>query len=142
MSPFSAAYQPKPDIPIAKSVTTYTCPTTGNSVVLVADQVLWFGNTLHCSLINPHQIRAYGYGVFDDPWDPHRTDLLVLIWFFFVPLTVSGPNLSFKSRDPTDWEMSNQPVVRITSTTWNPADMNRSAPRLNTMHAVDYISIA
>ena len=58
--------------------TTFTCPTTGNSVVLVADQVLWFGNNLHGSFINPHQIRAYGYGVCDDTWD--RTDHLALIW--------------------------------------------------------------
>jgi hypothetical protein len=73
VSPFSAEYQPIPDVlPIAKCATTCTCPTTGDSIVLVADQVLWFGNDLHCSLINPHQIRAYGYGVCDDPWDPHR----------------------------------------------------------------------
>jgi hypothetical protein len=68
---------------------------------------------------------------------------MVLIWeTFFVPLSVSGPNLSFESRVPTDWEMSNLPVVKITSTTWNPADLHRSAPRSNTIHAVDCISTA
>ena len=66
VSPFSAEYQPKPDVPIAKCATMYTCSTTGNSVILVADQVLWFGSVLHCSLIIPHQIRASGYGVSDE----------------------------------------------------------------------------
>jgi hypothetical protein len=142
VSPFSAEYQPKPDVQIVKCATAYTCPTTGDSVVLVADQVLWFGNDLHCSLINPHQIRAYGYGVCNDPWDPHRP-LGNDLGSFFVPLTVSGPNLSFESRVPTDWEMSNLPIVKITSTTWNPADMHRSAPRSrNTMHDVNCISTA
>ena len=74
VSPFSADYKPKPNVPIAKCATTYTRPTSGASVVLVADQVLWFGNELHdCSLINPHQIRSHGYSVCDDPWDPHRS---------------------------------------------------------------------
>jgi hypothetical protein len=139
VSPFSADYQPTPDVPIAKCATTYTCPTTGDSIVLVADQVLWFGNALHCSLINPHQIRAYGYGVCDDPWDPHRP-IGIDLDSLFVPLNVSGPNLSFESRVPTDWEMSNLPMVEITSSTWNPADMHQSAPRSNAMRVVDRIS--
>ncbi len=104
--------------------------------------MLWFGsNNLHCSLINPHQIQAYGYGVCDDPWEPHRP-FGIDLGSIFVPLTVSGPNPSFESRVPTDWEMSNLPIVKITSTTWNPADMHRSAPRSNTMHVVDCISTA
>ena len=67
VSHFSTDYQRKQNIPIAKCATTYTCPDSGDSVVLIADQVLWFGGGLHCSLINPHQIRSHGYGVCDDP---------------------------------------------------------------------------
>jgi hypothetical protein len=67
---FSADYQPKLDVPIAKCATGYTFTDNGDSVVLVADQVLWFGDKLHCLLINPHQIRSHGFGVCDDPWDP------------------------------------------------------------------------
>ena len=123
VAPFSSDYSPKPDIPIARCATTYTCPTSGDSVVLVADQVLWFGNDLHCSLINPHQIRAHGHGVCDDPWDPHR-NLGITLDQFFVPLTLSGPNLLFESRVPTDWELENLAVIELTSTVWDPADMH------------------
>jgi hypothetical protein len=48
---FFSDYQLKPIIPIAECETTYTCPSGGDAVVLVADQVLWFGNKLHCLLI-------------------------------------------------------------------------------------------
>jgi hypothetical protein len=51
VSPFSADNQPKPDVPIVKCATVYTCPDSKNSVVLVADQVLWFDDELHCLLI-------------------------------------------------------------------------------------------
>ena len=75
---------------------TYTCPLSGNSVVLVADQVLWFGNELHYSLMNPHQIRSHGYSICDDPWDPHRS-LGIDLDGIFIPLLTSGLNLSFES---------------------------------------------
>ena len=42
VSPFSTDYRPKPDVTIAKCATVYTCQTSGNSVVFVADQVLYW----------------------------------------------------------------------------------------------------
>ena len=63
--------------------------------------------------MNPRHIWAYGYGACDDPLDPHRP-LGIDLESTFVPLTVSEPNLSFESRIPTDWEMSNLPTVEIT----------------------------
>ena len=95
VSPFLADYEPKSNVPIAKCATTYTCPDSGESVVLVADQVLWFGNELRCSLINPHQIRSHGYSVCDDPWNPNRPLGLDLDGIF-IPLHGSGPNLFFE----------------------------------------------
>ena len=60
VTPFSADYHPKTNVPVAKCATAYTCPESGQSVLLVADQVLWFGADLHCSLLNPHQIDRLG----------------------------------------------------------------------------------
>ena len=99
VSPFSADYQPKTNVPIAKCATTYTCPSSGDSIVLVADQVLWFGNKLHCSLINPHQIRSHGFSVCDDPWDPNWALGIDLECIYTSPrlrtqplLRIEGPN--------------------------------------------------
>ena len=39
VTPFSTDYQPKVNIPVGRCATTYTCPETGQSIVLVADQV-------------------------------------------------------------------------------------------------------
>lgn len=69
VTPFIAEYDPKVNVPIAKCATT--CPESGHSILLVADQVLWFGAGLHCTLINPHQIRSFGDALCDDPWDPN-----------------------------------------------------------------------
>ena len=141
VSPFSADYKPKPNVPIAKCATTYTCPTSGASVVLVADQVLWFGNELHCSLINPHQIRSHGYSVCNDPWDPHQS-LGIDLDGMFIPLLASGPNLFFESQAPTDWEVETLQMIEITAPTWNPADLHMSRPLSSVKRVVNCISTA
>ena len=142
VSPFSADYQPKSDVPIAKCATVYTCrPTSGNSAVLVADQVLYFGDELHCSLINPHQLRSHGYGVCDDRWDPHRS-IGIDLESIFTPLTPDGPNLCFGSRVPTDWEMEYLPIIENTSSTWNSADLRMSGPHMESTRVVDCIASA
>ena len=122
VTPFSADYQPKVNVPIAKCATTYTCPDSGQSVVLVADQVLWFGADLHCSLINPHQIRSYGHSLCDDPWDPHRA-LGLDVGSMFIPLLPSGPNLFFETRVPSDWEMLHLPIIELTAPHWDPTTL-------------------
>ena len=142
VAPFSGEYQPKPNVPIAKCATVYTCPTNGDSIVLVADQFLWFGDELHCSLINPHQIRSHGYGVCDDLWDPHRS-LGIDLESIFFPLLAYRPDLSFESRGvPTDWKMDNLPMIEITAPMWNPADLQMSRPHLTLSRVVDCISTA
>ena len=141
VSPFSGEYQPKPNVPIAKCATVYTCPNTaGDSIVLVADQVLWFGDELHCSL-NPHQVRSYGYGRCDDPWDPHRS-LGIDLESIFIPLIPYGPNLSFESRVPTDWEMEHLQIIEITAPVRNPADLQMSRPHSSFPRVVNCISTA
>jgi hypothetical protein len=106
VTPFSNDYKPKVNVPVAKCATAYTCPNSGHSVLLVADQVRWFGTDLHCSLINPHQIRSYGHSLCHDPWDPHRP-IGLEVEVLFVPFQTAGPNLFFETRVPTDWEMDN-----------------------------------
>jgi hypothetical protein len=135
VSPFSSEYNPKVNVPIAKCATTYTCPDSGHSIVLVADQVLWFGTDLHCSLINPHQIRSYGHSLCDDPWDPHRP-LGLDVGTLFIPLLTSGPNLFFDSSVSSDWDLDNLPIVDLTAPHWDPSRlvMPRTPPRRLSHH--------
>ena len=122
VTPFSSDYQPKTNVPIAKCATVYTCPESGQSVLIVADQVLWFGADLHCSLLNPHQIRSFGHSLCNDPWDPNRA-LGLDAGDIFIPLMASGPNLFFKTYVPNDWEMSNLPTVELTAPHWDPSTL-------------------
>ena len=141
VSPFSADYEPKSNVPTAKCATTYTCSDSGESVVLVADQVVWFGSELHCSLINPHQIRSHGYSVCDDPCDSNRPLELDLNGIF-IPLHGSGPNLFFESSVPTDWEMDNFPIIELTAPVWNPADLHMSRLHSHLKRVLNCISTA
>ena len=123
VTPFSSDYEPKSNIPVAKCATTYTCPDSEHSVFLIADQVLWFGTALHCSLINPHQIRAFGHRILcDDPWDPNRT-LGLDVRTMFTPLLTSGPNLYFETHETSPWELDNFPVIKLTAPHWNPSTL-------------------
>ena len=88
-------------------------PDSGNSVVLVADHVLWFGDELHCLIINPHQIRSNGYGSVMTRGTHIGPLGLTSNESIFVPLTVSGSNLFFETRDPTLREMENLPIIKI-----------------------------
>ena len=123
VTPFSSDYQPKTNVPVGKCATVYTCPNSGQSVLLVADQVLWFGAGLHCSLLNPHQIRSFGHSLCDDPWDPHRA-IGLDVGDVFIPFMASGPNLYFETRVPSDWEMSHLQVIELTAPHWDPSTLN------------------
>jgi hypothetical protein len=119
VSPFSKEYEPLANVPVAKCATVYTCDDTGAMVLLVADQVLWFGDQMSNSLINPHQLRAYGLSVCDDPWDPNRA-LGIETGDIFIPFHTQGPNLFFESRSPTTRELDTLPEVFISRAQMGP----------------------
>ena len=122
VSPFSKEYEPLANVPVAKCATVYTCDSTGATVLLVADQVLWFGDQMSNSLINPHQLRAYGLSVCDDPWDPNRA-LGIETGDVFIPFHTQGPNLFFESRSPTTRELDTLPEVLVSGPRWDPHEL-------------------
>ena len=121
VSPFSAEYEPLENVPIAQCATVYTYDSTGATVLLIADQVLWFGDKMSTSLINPHQLRDNGIGVCDDPWDPYRP-VGIEADQGFIPFSSHGTTLFFESRSPSPWELENLPTVLLTAPRWSPHD--------------------
>ena len=89
--------------------------------LLVGDQMLWFGETLGHSLINPNQIHANGIPVYDDPFD-HSNAFGVASDTVFIPFDTTGTIVHFKSRVPNDWEAKHLPVILHTGETWNPSE--------------------
>jgi hypothetical protein len=54
--PFSEEYESMKDIPIMSAAMAWTNEQTGETVILYFHQMLWYGNKLANSLINPNQI--------------------------------------------------------------------------------------
>ena len=101
----------------------YVFESTGTQVLLIADQVLWFGNDIPTTLINPNQLRAYGVSVCDDPWDPFRP-IGVQTDFGLIPFQTAGTTLSFVSYSPSQFELDNLPIIELTGPHWNPHELS------------------
>ena len=72
VAPFLVEYLEQVNIPICTGAMAYTL-VSGEVVILVFGQGLWFGNHMEKSLINPYQCRAYDIPLCDDPTDLHRS---------------------------------------------------------------------
>jgi hypothetical protein len=106
VNPFLASYQPVQEIPVALCCTVWTDQTDSIEYLLVGDQMLWFGTRMPNSLLNPNQMRAYGLGVYDDPFDTSQT--------FGID--------SDEAFIPFDkWEKTHLPIILLTNEDWNPS---------------------
>ena len=94
---------------------------TRQEYLLVGDQMLWFGNLLSNSLINPNQICAYGINVYDSPFNSSNA-FGVASDAAFIPFDTMGTIVHFESHVPNEWEMKHLPVILLTSDTWNPSE--------------------
>ena len=137
--PFSSHYKPRDNVPVARCATAYTCPHTGQSILLIADQVLWFGIDLPNTLINPNQVRSFGYSLCDDPWDPNRP-LGLDTEDLFIPFAADGSTLYFDSRVPSSWELENLPTIVLTAPHWNPAELYMPTNQTTNYRTVDSLT--
>jgi hypothetical protein len=106
VNPFLVSYQPVQEIPVARCCTIWTDQTNSMEYLLVlGDQMLWFGAQLPNSLLNPqNQMRAYGIGVYDDPFDTSCTFGIDSSDQAFIPFETTETVVHFESRVPTEWE--------------------------------------
>ena len=124
VSPFLNTYDPVKEIPIARCCTVWTSD-EGKEYLLVGDEMLWFGNTLTHSLLNPNQLRAYGLLVKDNPFDANEFGIDADE--DFIPFETMGTIVYFDSRVPTDWETTHLPAILLTADTWDPKTINLSS---------------
>lgn len=70
VTPYTNDYQPITNVSVVNAATAYTDETSGVTVILRFNQVLWYGKRMKMSLINQNQLRHYyGVKVSDDPTD-------------------------------------------------------------------------
>jgi hypothetical protein len=124
VSPFTDAYESMKDVPVVSAATAWTNDDSGETFILLFHQVLWYGNKLSHSLLNPNQIRHFGHALCDDVTDSTR---------FFgietedvsIPFTMKGTNIFFETRVPTTWEMDNcRMIVMTDDAVWEPDNVS------------------
>ena len=121
VTPFLSSYEPVSEIPIARCCTVWTNQSDSSEYLLVGDQMLWFGNQMTNSLINPNQLWAYSLIMNDDPFD-HTRDFGIDGDNIFIPFDTTGTVVHFESRTPTNWEKTHLPVILLTGEDWNPTE--------------------
>ena len=106
VAPYTDEYKLKKDVPVAQGATAYTDIITGETIIFILNQGLWFGAELPNSLWNPNQIRNFGHPLCDDPFDPNRK-----LGFMidgredkFIPFEIFGSSIGLKTRVPTEDE--------------------------------------
>ena len=70
---FHGDLSPISDVPIATVATAWSNTHTGDSFILIFNEVLYFGASLDHSLLNPNQMRHYGVDVFDNPYETEES---------------------------------------------------------------------
>jgi hypothetical protein len=58
--PYSQQYEAVRNIPIVSAATAIQHPNSGETLILVFNEVLWYGDRMDHSLINPNQLRHFG----------------------------------------------------------------------------------
>jgi hypothetical protein len=123
VSPYTESYNEIKGVQIVTGATSWTCQDTGETFVLVIHEALWMPGSLTHSLVNPNQLRAFGSTIQDNPWegplsleDPN--DIVK------IPLTLTGTNIGFTTRTPSQDELDGCQHLHLTSQQdWDPDNM-------------------
>ena len=118
--PYSDTYNAIADVPVVTGATLWTPPHDGDEYILIFYEVLWMGDTLQHTLVNPNQLRAYGTTVQDNPFassplifDPPNGPV--------ITLTTMGTIIYCTTRAPSYQELSSLPHITLSSSaTWDP----------------------
>lgn len=113
------------NVPIVTGATAYDDPITGQTIILVFNESLYYGTKLDHSLINPNQIRSYGIDMWDNPYDQDHPMAMHVSDMIIIPLQTYGTKIYFNSRSPTDDELSTLDHYPVTSARpWNPESVS------------------
>ena len=120
---FVNSFQPLKDKPIVKAAVAYDHPETGEIIVLILNQALYFGNQVNKFLLNPNQLRAYWnivnnvpkqFGGSSHSSTTSKGDLN-------IPLKMRGTISYFPVRTPSLHEIENCTNINLSSESeWDP----------------------
>ena len=99
-------------IPVVTAVTAYDDPLSGNTVILVFNQALWFGRSMGKSLVATNQVRSYGVQLSNDTYDQNSPPGIVYRdsdWY--ISFTVQQYFSVVEPRAPTIEEYNDCPNI-------------------------------
>jgi hypothetical protein len=121
--PYTESYEGIRGVQIVTGATSWTSQVTGETFVLVIHEALWMPGSLTHSLVNPNQLRAFGSTIQDNPFtgplsleDPEE--------IVKIPLVLTGTNVGFTTRTPSQDELDECKHLHLTSQQdWDPNEM-------------------
>jgi hypothetical protein len=93
--PYTDKYEPIPDVPIVTAATRFTSK-TGLNYILILPEALYMPELDH-SLFNPNQLRHFGTGVQDNPYDEAIMAITSADKTFTACLDSEGTDIFLKS---------------------------------------------
>jgi len=127
VAPYHPNYDSMQDIPIVQAGIAYDNPDTGETVIFIINQGLYFGDSLPVTLLNANQMRFNGIEVDDVPKhlakDPSKATHSIYIpeHDIRIPLSMRGVISCLPVRKPTVQEIENCQWIPLTSKTeWDP----------------------
>jgi hypothetical protein len=121
VAPYHPDYDSMQDVPIVQAGTAYDNPDTGETLILIINQGLYFGEGLPVSLLNPNQMRFNGVEVDDIPKHLARDPSKATHSIYFpehdirIPLTMRGVISCLPVRKPTVQEVESCRWINLTS---------------------------
>ena len=93
VTPYTNDNEPIINVPVVNAATAFTDESTGETVILRFNQVLWYGKRMTMSIINPNQLQHDGVTISDNPTDSTRA--------FGITAEDGGVHVLFKMDDTT-----------------------------------------
>ena len=94
---YDESYTPLLNVPIVSDATAYGDPDTGQTSILVFNKILYYGDKLGHSLINPNQILHFGIDLWDNAYGRNHDLSIEVDDILNVEMTYKGTKCQFES---------------------------------------------
>lgn len=138
--PYSQEYEAITDVPIVRGATAVQNQETGETIILIVNEGLWFGDKMDHSLINPNQLRHFGVDVCDNPYTEGGMYIRESESQTFITLHSKGIIVFVDSHTPTTHELQTcQHVVLTSPSIWNPMTVCLGEVHTGSSNDTEYI---
>ena len=124
VAPYANQYELITGVSIVTAATTWIDSASGGTIILFFNEGLWMLNEVDATLLNPNRLRYYGTTVQDNPFDG---DMFIRDpeEQVSIPMALTGTNILFEKRTPTDDELENcRHIILFSNHAWDPNNLH------------------